>query len=178
MSNGGMTVPAGAWSGERLLVVTHNAALPPFCVKCGSPTNEPPLKRQFSWHSPWYFLLILFGLLPYAIVALMASKRMVVQVPLCSKHREQYKALKLAAMLLLLGSIPEMIAAGTFLSEDYQGAGILAGFMALLAGLVCLAIYGGVLRPKYIDDNFGYFRNVDVSFLNLLPPRPQDIPQR
>jgi hypothetical protein len=111
-------------------------------------------------------------------MAMVASKRMVVQVPLCSKHREQYKALKLAAIFLLLGSIPEMVAAGKWLPEDSQGVGIFAGFLALLAGLICLSVYGSVLQAKYIDSNFGFFRNVNRDFLGLLPPCPPNIRPR
>jgi len=118
------------------------------------------------------------GVLPYIIMAMAASKRMVVQVPLCSKHREQYKALRLAAILLLLGCIPEMIAAGTWMPADYQGLAFFAGFLALLAGLICLSIYRTVLHPKYIDDNFGFFRNVNRDFLGLLPPCPPNIRPR
>ena len=175
MSMTGAPVPLGPWNGEGLLIVSHNAVLPRNCVKCGVPTSEPLLKRKFSWHSPWYALLILIGLLPYAIVAMIVAKRMVVEVPLCTKHRERYKALKLAAIILLLASIPAMILAGTYLPDDYQGMGIFGGFMALLAGLICLIIYGGVLRPKYIDSYLGYFRNANPGFLSLLPPRPPNI---
>ena len=175
MSITGLIDSPGAWSGRGLLVVSHDAVLPQNCVKCGQPTNEPFLKRRFSWHPDWYVVLIFVGLLPYIIMAMVASKRMVVHVPLCSRHLERYKALRLAAIFLLLGSIPEMIAAGKWLPEDFQGVGIFAGFLALLAGLVCLSIYGAVLRPKYIDDNFGFFRNVNRDFLSLLPPCPPNI---
>lgn len=178
MSITGMMDSPRAWSGEGLLVISQGAMLPLNCVKCGRPTNEPLLKRKFSWHPPWYIVFIFFGLLPYAIAATVESKRMVIQVPLCSNHLERYKALRLAAILLLLGGIPEMVAAETWLPQEYQGLGIFAGFLGLLAGLICLSIYGGVLRPKYIDRDLGYFRNVSRDFLNLLPPRPPNIPPR
>lgn len=173
-----MIDPPGAWGGEGLLVISHGAVLPLNCVKCGRPASDPPLKRKFSWHPQWYIVFIFFGLLPYAIAATFASKRMVVEVPLCSNHLERYRALRLAAILLLLGGIPEMIAAGTWLPKDYQPLGIFAGFLALLAGLICLSIYGNVLRPKHIDKSLGYFRNASRDFLNLLPPRPPNIPPR
>ena len=102
MSITGAPLAPGPWSGEGLLIVTHNAVLPRNWVKCGRPANEPLLKRKFSWHSPWWALLILVGLLPYAIVAMAVSKRMVVEAPLCTKHLERYKALRLAAIILLL----------------------------------------------------------------------------
>lgn len=168
--------PTGAWSDGRFLVVSRDGVLPQFCVKCGQPTNDPPLKRKFSWHPQWYFVFIFFGILPYAIIAMAASKRMVVQVPLCSGHRERYKGLKLAALILLIGCIPEMIVAGTYLPPDLQGLGVFAGFMSMLAGLICLSLYGSILRPKYIDENFAYFRNVNVNFLKMIPPRTPDIP--
>ena len=71
-----------------------------------------------------------------------------------------------------------MIAAETYLPADYQGIGIFAGFMALPTGLICLSIYVSVLRPKFIDSNFGYFRNVNANFPSLLPPRPPNVPPR
>lgn len=175
MSITGLIDSPGAWSGRGLLVVSHGAVLPQNCVKCGRPTSESLLKRRFSWHPEWYVVLIFVGILPYLIMVMVASKRMIVQIPLCSKHREQYKALRLAGAFLLLGSIPEMIAAARWLPENYQGVGILAGFMALLAGLICLSIYNSVLRPKYIDNNFGFFRKVNREFLGLLPPCPPNI---
>jgi hypothetical protein len=178
MSITGVMDSPGAWSGRGLLVVSHDAVLPMNCVKCGRPTNEPLLRRKFSWHPEWYVVLIFAGVLPYIIMAMVASKRIVVQVPLCSKHREQYKALKLAAIFLLLGSIPAMVAAGKWLPEDFQGVGIFAGFLALLAGLICLSVYGSVLQAKYIDSNFGFFRNVNRDFLGLLPPCPPNIRPR
>lgn len=174
----GITGPTGAWNGEGLLVVTHDALLPQYCVKCGGPASEPPLKRNFSWYPPWYAILIFFGVLPYVLAAMFASKRMTVHLPLCPRHLERYKGLRVASILLLIGGIPEMIAAGTWLPEDYQGLGIFSGFLALLAGLLCLSSYHAVLRPKYIDDSFGYFRKVNVNFLNLLPPRPPNIAPR
>jgi hypothetical protein len=176
MSITGITGPPGAWNGDGLLVVAHDALLPQYCVKCGCLASEAPLKRNFSWHPQWYAVLIFLGLLPFLILALVGSKRMVVQIPLCSKHLERYKGLRLASILLLLGGIPEMIAAGTWLPENYQGLGVLAGFLALLAGLFCLSFYLAVLRPKYIDKNFGYFRNAHANFLSLLPPLPQNVP--
>lgn len=166
----------GAWSEGRFLVVSQNAVLPQYCVKCGQSTNDPPWKRKFSWHPQWYFVFILFGILPYAILSMAASKRMVVLVPLCSGHRERYKGLRLAALILLFGCIPEMIVAGTYLRPDLQGLGVFAGIMSMLAGLICLSLYGSILQPKHIDENFGYFRNVNVNFLNMLPPRPPHIP--
>jgi hypothetical protein len=64
-------------------------ALPQVCMKCGQPA-EVWKKKQFSWHSPWIALLLLVGLLPYVIVALILTKRMRVTGPFCANHRNHW----------------------------------------------------------------------------------------
>lgn len=63
-----------------------------------------------------------------------------------------------------------MIFAGTYLPEAYMGYGYGAGILALLAGLVCLIMFGRVLRPTFIDQNYGYLANASPTFLQFLPP--------
>ena len=75
---------------------------------------------------------------------------MKLQLPLCARHLEKYKSLRLASAILLLGCIPEMIVAGTYLPESYMGYGIAAGLLALVAGLTCLIMFGGLLRLTYM----------------------------
>jgi len=75
---------------------------------------------------------------------------MKLQLPLCARHLEKYKSLRLAAAILLFGCIPEMIVAGNYLPESYVGYGIAAGLLALVAGLTCLIMFGGLLRLTYM----------------------------
>ena len=72
----------------------------------------------------------------------------------------------------MLGCIPEMIVAGNYLPESYMGYGIAAGLLALVAGLTCLILFGALLRPTYIDQNYGYFANASPEFLGTLPRTP------
>ena len=60
--------------------------LPPVCMKCGA---EALLfkKKTFSWHPSWVLLLLIAGLLPFLIVALVPTERMTVHAPLCDEHR-------------------------------------------------------------------------------------------
>src|SRR5690242_1810179 len=137
MNSPNFAMPQGAWARGNLLIASRDAALPPYCVKCGRPADASLLRRRFSWHPSWVYIFVLIALLVYAILATVLSKRTTLQLPLCSTHLEKYKMLKIAAIVLLLGSIPEMILAGSLLPESYTGWGIAAGFMALIAGLVC-----------------------------------------
>ena len=103
----------------------------------------------------------------------MAMRRSVsLQIPLCDGHLEKYRALRLAAVVLLLGCIPEMILAGKYLPEQYVGWGIAASISALVAGLACLITFSSLLHAKRIDRQYGYFYSASPAFLQLLPQPP------
>jgi hypothetical protein len=172
MSSFQTLTPQGAWASGNLLIASHTAVLPPYCIKCGRPAEPNFISRKFSWHPPWVYIFVLLALLLYVILAVAISKRMTLQLPLCSRHLEKYKSLRLAAVVLLLGGIPEMIIAGTYLPESSMGYGIGAGVLALIAGLVCLIMFGAVLRPTHIDQHFGFFANASPALLQRLPPPP------
>lgn len=165
----------GAWAHGNLLIAAHNASFPRVCIKCGRPAEAEPLEKSFSWHARWIYLFILLALLLYAVLAAATSKRMKLRIPLCAKHLEKYRTLRVAAIVLLLGSLAEMIAAGIYLPESYKPYGIVAGFCALLAGLVCLILFNGLLSVNRIDSSFGYFANASEAFLVHLPPPPPGI---
>ena len=172
MSSFNTLAPQGAWSSGKLLIASRDAILPPCCIKCGRRAEPDFFPEKFRWHPHWIYIFILITLLIYLILSLSISKRMKLQLPLCARHLEKYKSLRLAAAILLLGCIPEMIVAGNYLPESYMGYGIAAGLLALVAGLTCLILFGALLRPNYIDQNYGYFANASPEFLSTLPPTP------
>jgi len=175
VSSPGFAMPQGAWAQGDLLIASHSAVLPAFCVKCGRPAQPKLMRRMSSWHQPWLYFLILVGVLIYAIVALILRKSMTLHLPLCARHLEKYRALKFAYAVLLLGCIPEMILAGTLLPEAYVPYGIAAGLSALVAGMVCLVMFNGILRAKRIDESYGYFTNASGDFLSHLPAPPAGV---
>jgi hypothetical protein len=67
----------------------RNDLLPPLCMKCGAPAAVHKSKT-FAWHPPWVAVLILAGLLPWAIVAMILTKRMTVRMPFCEQHRNYW----------------------------------------------------------------------------------------
>src|SRR4051812_44962371 len=64
-----MPVEEGLWADGKVLVMTKSAELPDLCIKCGAPAEGYRLKRNLMWHPPAWYLLILFNLIIYAIVA-------------------------------------------------------------------------------------------------------------
>src|SRR5258708_38667976 len=98
----GPPLARGAWPSGTFLRVSRDAILPPFCVKCGRPAEPNLFPKKFSWHPQWVYIFVLFAILIYAIVATVISKKMKLKVPLCAKHMEKYKTLRLAAAARLL----------------------------------------------------------------------------
>jgi hypothetical protein len=164
--------PSGAWASGNLLIASYDAVLPLYCVKCGRPAEVNTLRKKFSWHPQWVYIFVLLALLIYVVLALVMSKRISLQIPLCAQHFEKYRTFRLAAAILLLGCIPEMVFAGAYLPENLMGYGIAAGILALIAGLLCSILASALLRPTLIDDHYGYFANASQQFLQHLPPPP------
>ncbi len=172
MSAFGTLTTQGAWASGKLLITRHDAVLPPYCIRCGRPAEPNTLSKKFSWHPQWIYFFILIAIFIYIILALTMRKCISLQIPLCAGHLEKYRALRLASAVLLLGCIPEMVGAGNYLPEQYMGWGIAAGFLALVAGLVCLILFSSLLHAKRIDRHYGYFSSASPAFLQLLPQPP------
>src|SRR5579872_5285818 len=83
------TDAGGTWRDGAVLVLSREASLPPRCVRCNEPADEPTKSRKVYWHSPWLYLLILFNLIIYAIVAAIVRKKAVVAPGLCSAHKKR-----------------------------------------------------------------------------------------
>ncbi len=105
--------------------------LAPVCMRCGAPSTAIRAKT-FQWHPSWIALLLLAGLLPYVVVALVLTKRMRVEAPLCDAHKNHWlwRNVIVFGSLLLLGA-------------------------AFVGGLIVLSALADQRGGQ--DDPFGYF---------------------
>ena len=160
---------AGAcWQGNEMYVPQSATALPAVCVKCGRPASVLQ-KKTYYWHTPWLYLLILIGLLVYAVAAICVRKKMMLNVPLCAEHAGKLRNLKITTAVLLIGFLPVGIA-GSMLGEAYVGWAWLAALAMFLAGLVSWVMVGRCyLTPKHIDASYARFRGPCAQFLRALP---------
>lgn len=71
--------PPFAYAAGNKFVVSHDSVLPSCCVKCGNPPAEPWLRKTFSWHNPFLYLLIISPVINI-IVALIAQKKIKLSV--------------------------------------------------------------------------------------------------
>lgn len=152
------------WRSGKLLVMRKGATLPGRCVKCGADAPGEKLTRKLFWHHPALYLLILPGLLIYAIVATVVGKRAKIQVGLCHEHRGRRRRDLIIAWSLFLLSLALFVAAGVW----ENGWCVAFGVAALLASPIYGMITCAVVTPKKIDDQFVWLKGVSPEFLESL----------
>ena len=164
----------GLWRERFLLVMDKTATLPvDRCIVCDAPATGPPLRRKLSWHSPWWYLIVLVNLLFYAIAAMIVRKTVAVRVGLCDLHRTRRRrwiALAWSLILVALGLL------GLVFSNpvtDFTMAALMAlALLSLFAGGV-VGIYGPrVVTAKQIDDRYAWIGGVSSQLLDTLPDWP------
>lgn len=146
--------------------------LPSLCARCGKP-SDVKLKRVFKWHPSWVIVLILFGLLPFVIVALLTTKRMKVNVPLCEEHQSHWWHPKLFGcitlpLLLLLFFIGIVMIPDRPAGNDDNTVAMGLWITGLAGFVVCLfavAIWGSTrIRPLNITDESILLAGVSDEF--------------
>lgn len=151
----------------NLLVVQKGAVMPPLCVKCGQPAGEPTRER-YTWHTPWLYLLIIIGLLFYAIGYLLMRKKFELDVPVCQTHHDDQRRRRRNALWVFWGSIGAAFLSG-FVPADYIGWWILALFVSILGSAIYFSVVSRLLTPHYIDDHEAHLRGAAEPFLFQLP---------
>jgi hypothetical protein len=166
VGGGGMRTGATTgrvWREGDVLVMDRDAELPPRCVKCNRPESVRVL-RKLSWHSPWMYLLIFAGLLVYAIVAVIVSKRAPVNIGVCAEHQKRRQLYSWIAWGSFAGSIFSFVGSGVLDSGGLVGL----GFLALLAAGVFCALAVRLVQPARIDDRQVRLKGVSREFLDSL----------
>jgi hypothetical protein len=135
---------------------TQADRLPQICMACGQPAVKH-VRRNFSWCPPWIHICIIAGVLPWAIIVAILTKRMWVDVPVCEKHRGYFwkrLLLMILPIVLLLGL---SVGIAYLLSEmgEKDSAGLVClGFgIALLAWIIVIGVIQfTMIRAKDITD--------------------------
>jgi len=151
------------WHEGDELVMDKDAELPARCIKCNGPESKRVLKK-LSWHSPWLYLLIFAGLLVYAIVAVIVSKRAKVGIGLCAAHAQSRQRKAWIAWGLFGASVLSFIGSGV--ADSGALAGI--GFLVLIASGVFCALAVRLVQPVRIDDRQVRLKGVCRDYLNSL----------
>ena len=157
----------------KLLIVPRDSA--PFvpcdsCVKCGQPATKV-LPRNFYWHHPLLYILILPALLLYLLLAIIVRKRMRLSIGLCDQHRAVRRRWIWAGWLLVLLSVA-LIVLGAYEMEERMGAWLVAALCCFILSLITACIASNLtIRPRRITEAEGQFTGAGEGYLQQFPGR-------
>jgi hypothetical protein len=158
-----------AWRDNRVMVMVADAPIPHRCVKCNDPVEEPTKTRKVYWHSPWLYLLLLFNVLIFAIVATVVRKKATVSAGLCTIHKKRRRAVITIAWLgALLGVVLIYVGASTAAGGGAAAFGVLVILGSIIFGMVA----GRVVIPTRIDDRYVRLKGCGEAYLDTLPDFP------
>ena len=158
----------GVWRLGKSVVMHLGAELPHRCVKCNAPAEEPNKERTLYWHHPALYVIALFALLIYAIVALIVRKKATVAPGLCTAHRKRRNLWIAVGCLGPVVGLALAIQAGT---GDNCG-GMAAGGLLLLASIVTALIMARIVYAERIEGDYVRLRGCGEAFLASLPDLP------
>lgn len=159
----------------RLDLREADGDIPAVCMRCGRPATMTISKRM-QWCPPWVGVLIVFGLLPYAIVASIMTRRALVRAPFCDDHKRHWftRATLIWGSLLLflvlgIGSIV-IFSNLSKNAQDNVGAVFCIGGVALIVtwlGIIIWAQATGI-RPQEITDMDILITGVSAEFVDAV----------
>lgn len=163
------------WNDHGELVTTRQCVLPDVCIKCNAPASLK-LTKKFYWHEPWLYVLLLTGVLPFAIVAMVLRKDATLNLGLCPVHaRRRTQRIVISWSIMGLGVV--MLVGGIALANramgrGYEGFGIvmiLLSFLTMILAGVFAAVGLTLLRPRRIDDRYAWFKGASPELVHQLP---------
>jgi hypothetical protein len=175
----------------RYSEVSRKNTLPNVCMRCGGEAARD-VSKNFSWYPFWVPFLILGGLIPFIVVAILLTKRMKVPVPLCQAHASHWSRRNwiiyggLACVVLLCGGL---FVAAALLSEfnraNPQRDNTLGGLLCVAPAVVFLAwaiiatiAQNSAIRPTEITDRSITLTNVSNDFIDAVEEQRDRAPRR
>lgn len=161
--------PGGIWRDEkRGVIVAHGTAFPHRCVKCNQPSLEPHKMRKVYWHHPALYLLFLFNVFIYLLVALIVRKKAQIDPGLCEEHSNRRRLWIAIGWIGALGGPIVMAIAGGALGVD-PVTSIGVAFLCFLGFAVAGVVKSRILHPRKIDERYARLKGADERFLASLP---------
>jgi hypothetical protein len=159
----------------RLSVDEADGHLPAVCMCCGQPATTT-VTRKMQWHPSWVYFMILLHILIYVVVALVMTKRIVVQVPLCDEHKGHWfkRTMLMVGAFFLFGliGVGSIVLAANLdkqLSEQLMPFAGLLCFVGLVVWLIIVIVCKATeIRPKEITDTEVLLKGVSENFVEAV----------
>ncbi|WP_145428588.1 hypothetical protein [Symmachiella dynata] len=164
--------PTGSmWrQGNKTLVMHKTAEMPNRCVKSNQPSTRH-LKRSLSWHHPgWYVLVLICGLIPYILAALVVRKTATIYVGLSEEwFARRQRAILVSWALSLLGIVLMVTGIALVDTSEFAIAMLPLGVILLLGGLIYGMVKARIVAVKKIKDDHIWLNGCCAEYLNELP---------
>ncbi len=162
------SAPSGSsrliWRRKLEIVTGRDAPFPDRCIRCNAPANGFKLKRELTWHSPGYYILLISPLI-YIIVSMLVRKKAVLHIGLCEGHRASRKrAILIASITAILGVLFVVL---TVVAE--HGIFALIGLVLLLGALIYASLKATTISTTKIEKEIVSFKGAGQPFLDTLP---------
>ena len=163
----------GVWRDGKRLIMRLGAELPMRCLL----SNEPAVKRvrkSWSWHTPWLFLLAASPLI-YIIVALIVRKKASIDLPVSTRILQKNRKVTRVTVCVCLGGVVLTIlgvflpAAGSHFLSDVKLWMGLGGVIVLVVGALVGLILLNTLQPEKITNTHLWLKGVHPDYLAALP---------
>ena len=153
------------WRDGKTVVTLHDASLPPRCVKCNEPADQPTKERTLYWVHPAIYLLFFAGGLILLIVYLVVRKKAEVNPGLCDDHKKR----RLGALAYgWLGFFVGFFIAIGGGSSDTPGVMVL-GLLMMVSAIVVGMIWGRLIYVKKITRDEVKLGGFASAYLDELP---------
>jgi hypothetical protein len=146
--------------------------LPDVCMSCGAPATVHRSKN-FSWYPSWVVVIMIFALLPGLIVAMVLTKKMRIDAPLCDAHRRHWSMRTAVILLGFLGcmfwTIAAAVNAGDFRANDLETLILFSIPVVILAWLITtVVLLSTSIRASEITDRDITLTGVSAGFIEAL----------
>jgi hypothetical protein len=157
-----------AWRDGKKVVAHSKTSLPARCYKCNEAVETLPMTRKLYWHPVFYYLLIFFNILVYAVIAMIVRKRATLDIYLCEQHRQRRNYFIIGGWSgAILGIILVCVAIA-------MNTGWLIGLgLILVVAAMIVGVAGAQLaRPAKIKGETIWLTGAGKEFLASLPDWP------
>ncbi len=139
------------------VLIPREAILPPFCIRCGEPTEV------YKEHT-FVFVIgcLLYELAPVKPVNV--ERKMVVAIPLCAEHVRYRTFLNRCSVVLLIGAVPLCLLVGKLPFDWAADARLWVGLATFVASMIA-AWKAGFLHLIRLDESGGTFAGVGEEYL-------------
>ncbi len=148
------------WRDGDRLVTPHITVLPHICVRCGQPASKR-VSVKLTWHSRWWYLLLLLSLWVYVIVALLIRKKATLELSLCEPHARSRRRGRRAGWATMIAG-----AAVLFVATPLALA---LGLLLIVAGAIAVIVTSRIITAHRMDDLYVWIDGVHGSIVRRTP---------